>query len=159
MALVHENLYRAGNFAKIAMATHIRTLCAHLSRAYGLHANNIALTTDVGDIHLEMSRAVSCGLIVNELVSNALKHAFPEGRAGHVTVALRSVDDAQLALVVSDDGVGLSDEIDLTRTDSLGLRLVRDLTEQLHGHVDIRVEAGTTFTVTFDANARARTAR
>jgi two-component sensor histidine kinase len=154
MALVHENLYRAGNFARIPMATHIRTLCAHLSRAYGLRSQNIELTTCVGDIHLEMSRAVSCGLIVNELLSNAFKHAFPAGQAGHVSVELRADESSRIVLVVGDDGVGLPDNLNFARTDSLGLRLVRDLAEQLHGSVAIDSGGhGTTFAVTFDANA------
>lgn len=154
MALVHENLYRAGNFARIPMATHIRTLCAHLSRAYGLQSHNIQLTTSLADVHLEMSRAVSCGLIVNELVSNAIKHAFPDGRPGHVNVDLHAGERSEIVLAVSDDGVGLAEEVDFTCTDSLGLRLVRDLTEQLHGRVAVSGVAGTTFTVTFDPNAR-----
>jgi two-component sensor histidine kinase len=138
------------------MATHIRTLCAHLSRAYGLRSQNIELTTCVGDIHLEMNRAVSCGLIVNELLSNALKHAFPAGQAGHVSVELRADESSRIVLVVGDDGVGLPDNLNFARTDSLGLRLVRDLAEQLHGSVGIDSGGqGTTFAVTFDANAGA----
>ena len=88
MALVHENLYRAGNFARISMATHIQNLCAHLTRAYGMNHRPVELAIRIGDVQLDLDRAVPCGLIVNELVSNALKHAFPDGRAGRACVEL-----------------------------------------------------------------------
>ena len=77
MALVHENLYRAGNFARIPMRAHIQNLAAHLIRAYGLQSRHIELSTEIDDIELDLDQAVSIGLIINELVSNALKHAFP----------------------------------------------------------------------------------
>ncbi|HEY8017672.1 MAG TPA: AAA family ATPase, partial [Dongiaceae bacterium] len=82
MALVHENLYRAGNFARIPMRAHIQNLAAHLIRAYDLHSHQVGLLTEVDDIELDLDRAVSTGLIINELISNALKHAFPAGRPG-----------------------------------------------------------------------------
>ena len=107
MALVHENLYRAGNFARISMATHIQNLCAHLTRGYGMNSRPVELASRIGDVQLDLDRAVSCSLIVNELVSNALKHAFPEGRPGRVCVELQPFGDRQHVLVVGDDGVGL----------------------------------------------------
>ncbi len=146
MALVHENLYRAGNFARIPMAAHIRTLCAHLARAYNLTGQTIALETDVEDIHLEMNRAVSCGLIINELFSNALKHAFPAARSGAVKVALRA-EQSSYVLTVGDNGIGLP--ADAESGDSLGLQLVRDLTDQLHGTLVISRESGSLFTLRF----------
>ena len=87
--------------------------------------------------------------IVNELVSNALKHAFPDGRGGHVLVELRDLGGGQYALVVSDDGVGLPADFDLGRGQSLGLQLVGDLSQQLGGTVAVSRESGTTFTITF----------
>ena len=93
---------------------------------------------------------MTCGLIINELVSNALKHAFPDGRVGHVRVELRPLRGQRHVLVVSDDGVGLPPNLDLERADSLGLQLVHDLTEQLHGTVAVNRDSGTTFTITFE---------
>ena len=150
LALVHENLYRAGNFSRISMASHIQSLCAHLSRAYDSVSQRADLALLVSDLHLDMSRAVTCGLIINELVSNALKHAFPDGRAGRVRVELRPLRGQQYVLVVGDDGVGLPPDMDVERIDSLGLQLVRDLTEQLHGALTVSRDPGTTFTITFE---------
>ena len=150
MALVHENLYQAGNFSKIPMARHIHSLCAHLSRAYDSVGRRTELTTRVSDLHLDMNQAVTCGLIINELVSNALKHAFPDGRAGHVRVELRPVGGQRHILLVSDNGVGLPPNLDLGRADSLGLQLVHDLIEQLHGTVAVSRDSGTAFTIAFE---------
>ena len=152
MALVHENLYRAGNFARVPMAAHIGNLCAQLTRAYGTDERKVALTANVQDIQLGLNRAVSCGLIVNELVSNALKHAFPGERTGQIRITLETTPQGRYAMTVADDGIGLPDDVDVARADSLGLQLVDDLAHQLHGEVVARRERGTTFVVTFDAD-------
>jgi predicted ATPase/two-component sensor histidine kinase len=149
MALVHENLYRAGNLSSIPMARHLQSLCSHLNGAYGSPAHHVRLAVEVDDLHLEMDRAVPCGLIVNELVSNALKHAFPAGGTGTVRVALRAEATGRLTLEVADDGIGLPAELDIARSDTLGLRLVGDLAEQLHGRVVVSREGGTTVAVSF----------
>jgi len=150
MALVHENLYQAGNFSRIHMASHIQSLCAHLVRAYDSSSYGRELSIQVSDLHLDMNQAIACGLIINELVSNALKHAFPNERSGHVRIELQPLNERQRILVVSDDGTGLPQDIDLTHIETLGLQLVQDLTEQLHGALTVQRDPGTTFTITFD---------
>ena len=157
MALVHENLYRAGNFARIAMRAHIQNLAAHLIRAYGLPARHIELSTEIDDIELDLDRAVSIGLIINELVSNALKHAFPASpsgslRAGSLRVDLKLLAGESCALTVTDDGIGLPVDLDVEHAATLGLQLVHDLTQQLHGSLAIERNGGTTFTMIFDAD-------
>jgi len=147
MAMVHENLYRAGNFAEVAMQAHIESLCAHLHRAYGLSRIDIAAESD--DVTLDLNRAVSCGLIVNELVSNALKHAFPGDRGGRVLVRFSGTPDGACRLAVRDDGIGLPDAIEIADTSSLGLQLVRDLVEQLDGMLTVDRSEGTSFVLTF----------
>lgn len=154
MALVHENLYRAGNFARIVMATHVKNLCGHLARAYDMRQMEVELSVEVDDVQLDMNRAVSCGLIINELVSNALKHAFPDGRSGCVRVELSLVDKERCRLTVADDGVGIAPEFSLEEADSLGLQLVHDLTRQLHGTVEMSRGGGTTCSILFNANGR-----
>ncbi|MBP0595865.1 AAA family ATPase [Paraburkholderia sp. LEh10] len=149
MAMVHENLYRAGNFARIDMAGHVRNLCGHLARVYELSKLNITLDVVVDDVQLDMNRAVSCGLIINELVSNALKHAFPDGRRGRLRVELALRDDRACRLSVSDDGVGLSTDFSFKHADSLGLQLVSDLAHQLHASIQLDRSAGTNFNIHF----------
>jgi two-component sensor histidine kinase len=157
MALVHENLYRAGNFSKISMLTHIETLSASLVRAYGLNGGNIELRTEVEEILLDLDIAIPVGLIVNELTSNALKHAFPDGRRGHVHIGLRRLGPTRCELTLRDDGIGMPGSIDPRHSDSMGLQLVHDLTEQLHGSIAVTRDRGTTFTLSFDSGERAET--
>ncbi len=109
------------------------------------------MSTEIDDIELDLDRAVSTGLIINELISNALKHAFPAGRPGQVRVSLRLVDGKRCLLEVSDDGVGLSSGFDVEQADSLGLQLVHDLTRQLHGTIVVERRRGTRFAIAFRA--------
>jgi two-component sensor histidine kinase len=153
MALVHENLYRAGNFARIRMAPHIEGLCTHLASAYAMRTRRVQMTYRINDLHLDVDRAVSCGLIINELVSNALKHAFPQERSGTVAVELTAATETQYALVVKDNGVGLPNGLDFSNLRSLGLQLVQDLTKQLRGSMTVQHELGTAFSIVFDAKA------
>ena len=125
MALVHENLYRAGNFARVPMPAHIQTLCSQLVRAYGMEARKIEMSVRIDDLQLDLNRAVSCGLIVNELVSNALKHGFPDDRCGRIDVELRVDTLGQCALRISDDGIGLPVNLDPAQADSLGAPIGR----------------------------------
>lgn len=136
------------------MSTHIQSLCAHLIRAYGLREQRIELTTDVDEVELDLDKAVSVGLIISELVSNALKHAFPNARAGSVRVELKLLGERRYALAVIDDGVGLPADRDVHDAGSLGLQIVDDLTQQLHGRIAVRRGSGTNFTVTFAADGR-----
>lgn len=147
MAMVHENLYKAGNFAEIAMQAHILTLCSHLQRAYS--RSRVDIVADSADVMLGLDQAISCGLIINELVSNALKHAFPDERAGKITVEFSLSQDGTCTLVVADDGVGLPGDLNVPEAESLGLQLVRDLVDQLDGVLFVRRAEGMRFTVTF----------
>jgi PAS domain S-box-containing protein len=133
MALVHENLYRAGGLGQVDLADYVGNLAAALARSYFGTAGRVTVRTDVAPRLLDLDRAVPCGLILNELLSNALKHAFPDGRAGEVWVSLNESAPGQLLLVVEDDGVGRPDDLGPKPAKSLGLQLVQDLTRQLRG--------------------------
>jgi PAS domain S-box-containing protein len=151
MALVHENIYRAGSFASVPLAGQLESLCAHLIRGYLGSRSRIELRARLADVTLDLDRAVPVMLIVNELVSNALKHAFPDERAGCVSVELLALPGARYSVAVTDDGVGLPPNFDPRLVPSLGLQLVADLTQQLDGTLAVRSDGGTTFTLTFSA--------
>jgi predicted ATPase/two-component sensor histidine kinase len=150
MALVHENLYRAGDFANVAMAEHIRNLSAHLIRAYSSAERRIFIDVQAEEIDLNLDQAISSGLIINELVSNAIKHAFNDfSKAGEIAITLKRVAGDVVQLMVADNGVGISEPV--TDTESMGMQLVRDLTDQLNGKLEIGIENGTQIRVTFKA--------
>lgn len=153
MALVHENLYRAGSFEGIAIKAHILSLCSHLRRAYG--ASGIEMVADSDDITLDLDRAISCGLIINELVSNAFKHAFVGTTSGLIRVSFRRQSDGLCELTVADNGAGMAGRADIVDAMSLGLQLVRDLVEQLGGRIAIERDHGTSCVVSFDDAGRA----
>lgn len=147
MALLHETLYRSDNLARVNLAVYVESLCAPLWRAQGRVSQRVRLDLRVADVSVGLEQAVPCGLLINELVSNALKHAFPDERAGRITVEIcRGAGD--LRLTVADNGVGLSPQFDLRRADTLGLQLVFLLAGQLHGTVECQRNDGTAFHVT-----------
>jgi two-component sensor histidine kinase len=162
MARIHEHLYRSRNLAWVDMAEYIQGLKDFLRRSYGAYA--IVINIDVADVALDIDMAVPCGLIINELVSNAMKYAFPldwdrpADREDKICIALRPVKDG-LELVVSDNGVGLPADLDLENSDgrtstSLGLKVVSLLADQLEGTLELDGSAGTTFKITFPGPAR-----
>jgi two-component sensor histidine kinase len=149
MALVHENLYRAGNFVRVPMGEHVTNLCRQIARAYGLNAGRIALTTEVEPMQLDLDRAVSCGLLINELITNAIKHAFPHDARGAIHVRLQRQPGNLCLLTVRDDGAGMAATATPGQAGSLGLQLIQDLTDQLHGARTIEHGAGTLVAITF----------
>jgi two-component sensor histidine kinase len=152
MALAHEALYRSQNLASIPFGDYARTVVNHLLRSYAPHAVEVDVQTD--RYALEVDQAVPAGLILNELVSNTLKHAFPGGRSGHVTVEIRETDSHECRIIVQDDGVGLPADLDIGTTATLGMELVRSLTEQLEGTLVYSGENGTRFEVRFQKSDR-----
>ncbi len=149
IALIHEKLYRSSELVKIDFAEYVRDLVADLYRTYGVNQEGIAIATRVEDVRIEIDTAVPCGLIINELVSNALKHAFTGRVTGTITVDLRHLKESEFLLEVRDDGVGLPKGFDARASNSLGLRLVSDLTRQLDGTMAIDTTNGTLFRITF----------
>lgn len=142
MALIHEKLYQSEDLGEVDFGSYVRDLTNHLIHSYGTESAGVCLTATVDDVSLSIDKAVPCGLIINELVSNALKHAFPNGRAGEITVALRLRPDQHLTLSVADDGVGLPTDPDSDRGETLGLQLIRVLTDQIDGTVSLSSSEG-----------------
>jgi len=152
MAYIHERLYRSPDLAQVNFADYARALTSHLLNSYqSADSGAVSVRVDIGeDARLSVDTAIPCGLIVNELVSNALKHAFPPGwkTPGLITIAMRQTPNGY-ALSVRDNGVGLPMDVDLRRARSLGLELVAILAQQLGGALEIDRQAGTAFTITF----------
>ena len=150
MALLHESLYRTGTFAAIDLGTYLRQITTQSFRALSASAKSVVLELDLTSVQLEMDQAMPCGLLVNELISNSLKHGFPHGGTGEVRVGLQRVDGGpQLRLRVSDTGVGLPSDFASRRSQSLGLQLVSDLTRQMEGTLELGSGPGSSFTITF----------
>ncbi len=152
MALVHEKLYESESFSSINFSDYILDLTSFLFQTYSKNLFDVELFTDIEPISFGIDLAVPCGLIINELVSNALKHAFPASfkPPGKIWVSLKQVEPGCFELVVADNGVGLPDPIDLERPQSLGLKLVHVLAKgQLDGQLEIMRDLGTRFVVRF----------
>ncbi len=148
MALIHEKLYQSGDFSKIDFSGYIESMVAELRRSYGDVAGHVAFGIDVRDVRLPIEKAIPCGLIITELVSNALKYAFPDGRKGEVRIAMHTAGSLTV-LIVSDDGVGIPPSLDWRKAATLGLQLVHSLTNQVGGTVDCSIENGTSFRIEF----------
>jgi len=154
MALVHEQLYRSETLTRIDFAAYIKTLATQLFHSCGVNQDTITLKINADDVVLSVETAIPCGLIINELVSNSLRHALPAGRAcseqseskGEIRIDLHSYDD-ELILIISDNGIGFPQDLDFRNTESLGLRLVDMLARQLEGTIELDRNGGTTFKI------------
>jgi len=144
MALIHQKLYQSESFAFVNFREYIEELVTDLFATYARDPHLIQLNVDVGEVTLGMDEAIPCGLIVNELVSNSLKHAFPDGRRGVISLRCQAGDDGRIALTVADNGVGLPHGFDCSATESLGLQLVDMLVRQLAGTVTFEGDRGGT---------------
>jgi PAS domain S-box-containing protein len=153
MALLHETLYRSGTFASVDLGAYLRQLAVQAFQTLSTSANAIRLDLNLGSVQVTMDQAIPCGLLVNELISNSLKHGFADGESGQVSVELQPLDDGEhWCLRVCDTGKGLLPDFEEKRKGSLGLQLVADLAGQLKGELTIRPqEKGVAFIVNFKA--------
>lgn len=150
MAMIHEKLYQSEGLHKINLNDYLADLAEEVFASFGEDSDRIAIRRDVEDISLGIDTAIPCGLIVIELLSNALKYAFPENRRGEIFIGLHSLDHNRFQLAVGDNGVGLPSTVEISRLKSLGLRLVSDLAKyQLEGELDVQRRPGTTVHVRF----------
>jgi PAS domain S-box-containing protein len=152
IALIHEKLYRSEHLASIDFGDYLRDLTANLTGAIGAQAPQVKVRVEVDEIFLDIDRAIPCALIVNELVSNSMKHAFPGGRHGEIRVAITRAD-SELEVEVSDTGIGFPADLDFQNVTTLGLQLVMSLTKQLRGAVELVRGEGTTFRIHVSAGA------
>ncbi|MDO8725145.1 MAG: histidine kinase dimerization/phosphoacceptor domain -containing protein [Candidatus Methanoperedens sp.] len=150
MSLIHEKLYNSRDLSRIDFKDYIKDLVTNLFRSYDVNGSAIRSRIDIEDISPGMDLAIPCGLIINELVTNSLKYAFPDGRKGEINIAFRQNNSNIYELLVGDNGVGISNNLDINNTDSLGLRLVTMLVnDQLEGEIDLKRDNGTNFSIKF----------
>jgi PAS domain S-box-containing protein len=149
IALIHEKLYQSKDYSRVPFSEYARGLAANIYGALGVSNDRIALELNIQDLSLGVDKAIPCGLILNELITNALKHAFPGTRRGAVRVALRREGPNDIFFSVQDDGVGMPPGFDIHGATSLGMPLVQTLVEQLDGRLEIQSDPGATFCVHF----------
>ena len=150
MALVHEHLYHSADLAKIGFKDYLKNLCQELFRTYCTDSCGVGLEVDAEAVTLDIERAIPCGLIINELLTNALKYAFPGKRKGAIRVEIRNAPGSEVEIAVSDNGVGIPQTLDIKKVQTLGLQLITTLAEnQLKGSVELERQGGTRFTIRF----------
>jgi two-component sensor histidine kinase len=149
ISLVHEKLYQSEDIAQIDILNYIQHLVDDLVRNYG--RQDIHISLDVESIQVDTDTAIPCGLIINELISNSIKHAFPDNKGGEIQISLKKSPSGEFELIISDNGVGISPELDLRKLDTLGLELVHSLVNQLDGTINIQRSPGTSVTIKFKA--------
>ena len=154
IAFVHERLYESSDLAAVDFSRYIGQIIKELSETFRDEAAHIRVSTEVEEIRLNINTSIPLGLIINELIANAFKHAFPGGRAGNVHVALRALPEGRLELEVRDDGVGLPPGFEIGKMETLGLQLVAMMAEQLDGTVEAGRNGGTVFRVVFRERVR-----
>jgi len=138
------------DFTNIDFGEHVKSLVDGLCVSHGVDTNKIKLNIDIKDVSLDLENTIPCGLIINELVSNSLKHAFPQGKEGKINISLRPINGDELELSVSDDGVGISEELEIEQADTMGLTLVKVLAgHQLDGKIELNRTEGTQFKIKF----------
>jgi PAS domain S-box-containing protein len=148
MALVHEQLYASENLANIDMARYLKELATNLYHSYHVDIERIRLNVDIEPLMLSIEQAVPCGLLIQELVSNAIKHAFPNEESGTIFIRLHK-QEKQLRLVVRNTGVPFPPEIDIERAETMGLDLINTFVQQLQGTLELEKDNGTRFIVVF----------
>jgi PAS domain S-box-containing protein len=151
LALIHDKLYHSQSLARIDLAEYVKCLVDELFNAYRPSASGVSVSVDVSvdGTLVDMDTSIPCGLIINELVTNALKHGFPGGRAGEIMVRVFEDEGDTLTLLISDNGVGIPTTVDTKDPESLGLQLVNALTRQLGGTIEMDSTKGTSFRITF----------
>jgi PAS domain S-box-containing protein len=154
MAQIHQTLYQSKDFAAIEFGHFLDSLVPTLISTYGIASSQVTLTIDAKHVRLPLESAVPCGLAVNELITNALKHAFRPGQAGEISVSIGYDSEGLVALSVCDDGIGIPDHVDITNATTLGLQLVALLADQLGGSFSMQRSNPTRVTLKFPSGER-----
>jgi two-component sensor histidine kinase len=151
MALIHEKLYQSKDLAKINFGQYVQSLSDHIFRSYQTDSKEVSLQIDIQDIILGIDKAIPCGMVINELISNSFKHAFLASSQGEISLSLKPNEEGCLILTVKDNGTGLPQNYDFRSADSIGMQLVNILTSQMGGTIELDRQKGTEFRITFPA--------
>lgn len=150
MSLIHEKLYQSRDLTSIEVGGYIKELVNGLFISYEIYPGKITAKFEIENVSLGINSAIPCGLIINELITNSLKYAFPEGRSGEIKISMHSTPDRNFELKIADNGVGLPMDMDFRNTESWGMRMVSILAEnQLHGEIILNRDKGTEFQIKF----------
>ncbi len=149
MALVHEKLYQSENLGHINLSEYLYNVAVNLFHSYNSLSHNIKLESDIQDISMDIELAIPCGLIVNELISNSIKYAFPEDKKGNIFLKAVLLNNSTYNIIVEDNGIGFSNTDNNYESDSLGLQLVKALVNQIDGELNINTDNGTKFEIKF----------
>jgi two-component sensor histidine kinase len=149
MALIHEKLYQSESLSRINFSDYIKNLISYLFSMYQVSSMAVKCNLDLEEHFLDINTAIPLALIINEIVSNSLKHAFPDGRKGELYVKMKCDEGGKRRICVGDNGVGLPDNLDLGNTETLGMRLISDLVAQVDGKIKINKKNGVMFEITF----------
>jgi len=152
MALIHERLYKSEDFSRIDIAEYVETLTSFLYQTYNITTRIIKVNLDIKDTILKIEYANPVGLIINELISNSLKYAFPKNRKGEISISLTMEENNKYTLLISDNGIGLPEYLDFRKTQTFGLQLVNILVNQLKGDIELDTSSGTKFRITFQGD-------
>ena len=151
MALIHEKLYQSKDIGRIDFSEYVESLISHLSRSYGSHLKTVTVEVNINSVFLSIDKAIPCGLIINELVSNCMKYAFPDKREGEIQIEMKA-QNGNVNMGIYDNGIGFPKDLDINKTETLGLQLVNALTAQLGGNIILDRDTGTRFTILFSAS-------
>ena len=146
---IHESLYQTKNFESVNFSEYVTTLSKNLVHTYSINTKKIKLILTLDDLYLNLDSSIPCGLIINEIISNSLKYAFPDNRDGIIFVTLR-VDKKTVKIEVGDNGIGIPENIVIKNTQTLGLQLVDTLIEQINGTLILNRKQGTIFSIEFN---------
>lgn len=150
MATVHEELYRSENFAQIAFPAYVQKLTDYLFKLFAVRPGLVTYEVEVQEVSIEIEKAVPCALVINEVISNALKYAFPDDRKGNIAIKLKYSDASCIyTMSIKDDGIGIPEDFEIEKSDSLGMTLITALVKQIGGNLDIKIDNGTEYIIVF----------
>ena len=147
--MVHEKMYQIGDLARMEIGSYLKSLTHHISQMYLTNPLSVTIKIKAKDILLPIDQAIPCALLVNELLSNSLKYAFPKRKPGKIEISMATDGTGYYVLVVADNGIGLPLHIDYKKTKSLGMQLVTTFASQLQGTIELQRKQGTKFTIKF----------